>query len=97
MKRSAILSLMFIAGMLAVPGVLNAQVEKRVEVSKAYVPSVEHATKLAVRPNMVDTAAIQPEIDYSSRRSRSKRSSPRARSVLRRSPIGSSTVRCLFT
>ena len=32
-----------------------------------------------------------------SRRSRSKRSSPRARSVLRRSPIGSSTVRCLFT
>ena len=56
---------MFIAGMLAVPGVLNAQVEKRVEVSKAYVPSVEHATKLAVRPNMVDTAAIQPEIDYS--------------------------------
>ena len=65
MKRSAILSLMFIAGMLAVPGVLNAQVEKRVEVSKAYVPSVEHATKLAVRPNMVDTAAIQPEIDYS--------------------------------
>lgn len=40
MKRSAILSLMFIAGMLAVPGVLNAQVEKRVEVSKAYVPSV---------------------------------------------------------
>ena len=63
MKRSAILSLMFIAGMLAVPGVLNAQVEKRVEVSKAYVPSVEHATKLAVRPNMVDTAAIQPEID----------------------------------
>ena len=65
MKRSAILSLMFIAGLLAVPGVLNAQVEKRVEVSKAYVPSVEHATKLAVRPNMVDTAAIQPEIDYS--------------------------------
>ena len=56
---------MFIAGLLAVPGVLNAQVEKRVEVSKAYVPSVEHATKLAVRPNMVDTAAIQPEIDYS--------------------------------
>lgn len=65
MKRSAILSLMFIAGLLAVPGALNAQVEKRVEVSKAYVPSVEHATKLAVRPNMVDTAAIQPEIDYS--------------------------------
>ena len=49
MKRSAILSLMFIAGLLAVPGALNAQVEKRVEVSKAYVPSVEHATKLAVR------------------------------------------------
>ena len=30
MKRSAILSLMFIAGLLAVPGALNAQVEKRV-------------------------------------------------------------------
>ena len=33
MKRSAILSLMFIAGMLPVPGVLNAQVEKPGEVS----------------------------------------------------------------
>lgn len=88
---------MFIAGMLAVPGVLNAQVEKRVEVSKAYVPSVEHATKLAVRPNMVDTAAIQPEIDYSITPLTLETRSPRARSVLRRSPIGSSTVRCLFT
>lgn len=65
MKRSAILSLTFVAALLAVPGALSAQVEKRVEVSKAYVPSVKHATKLAVRPNMVDTAAMQPEIDYS--------------------------------
>lgn len=63
MKRSAI-SYLF-AALLLLPGVLCAQVEKRVEVSKAYVPSVERAAKLSIRPNMVDTVVMQPEIDYS--------------------------------
>jgi len=41
-----------------------AQVEKRVEVTKAYVPSVESASKLAVEPDMTDTTLMRPDIDY---------------------------------
>ena len=61
MKRITILSLL---AALMLPLTLFAQVEKRVEVSKAYIPSVEYASKLAIRPNMVDTVGMQPEIDY---------------------------------
>ena len=61
MKRITILSLL---AALMLPLTLFAQVEKRVEVSKAYIPSVEYASKLAIRPNMVDTVVMQPEIDY---------------------------------
>ena len=43
---------------------MSAQVEKRVEVTKAYVPSVESASKLAVVPDMTDTVRMRPEIDY---------------------------------
>lgn len=48
----------------ALPAFLNAQVEKRVEVTKAYVPSVESAVKLPAVPDMVDTVKLRPEIDY---------------------------------
>lgn len=49
----------------AVPFALMAQVGKQVEVTKVYVPSVEHATKLPAVPDMVDTVKLRPEIDYS--------------------------------
>ncbi len=41
-----------------------AQVDKTVEVTKAYVPKVEYAEKLAVKPDMTDTTRLRPEIDY---------------------------------
>ena len=47
-----------------VPQLVAAQVEKRVEVTKAYVPKVESALKLAVEPDMTDTTRMRPEIDY---------------------------------
>ena len=47
---------------LAVEG--YAQVEKQVEVTKAYVPSLERAEKLAVQPDMTDTMQLRPDIDY---------------------------------
>lgn len=47
---------------LAVDGF--AQVEKQVEVTKAYVPSLERAEKLAVQPDMTDTMQLRPDIDY---------------------------------
>lgn len=47
-----------------VPQLVAAQVEKRVEVTKAYVPRVESALKLAVEPDMTDTTRMRPEIDY---------------------------------
>lgn len=50
---------------VAVPCAVFAQVEKQVEVTKAYVPSLESAAKLAVAPDMTDTVKMRPEIDYS--------------------------------
>lgn len=49
---------------LLLPALLRAQVEKRVEVTKAYVPHVGQATKLRLEPNMVDTVKMNPDIDY---------------------------------
>ena len=48
----------------ALPQLAAAQVEKQVEVTKAYVPKVESASKLAVEPDMTDTTRLRPEIDY---------------------------------
>lgn len=42
----------------------QAQVNKQVEVTKAYVPSLEPATKLRIAPDMTDTMTLRPEIDY---------------------------------
>lgn len=54
-----------IAALAAVlPWSAGAQVEKQVEVTKAYVPSLESATKLAMVPDMTDTTRMRPEIDY---------------------------------
>ncbi len=41
-----------------------AQVEKQVEVTKAYIPSLEAAEKLPIAPDMTDTMTLRPEIDY---------------------------------
>ena len=49
---------------MVVPQLVAAQVEKQVEVTKAYVPRVESASKLAVEPDMNDTTHMRPEIDY---------------------------------
>lgn len=62
MKR--ITPIILLAAALFAPLSMRAQVDKQVEVTKAYVPSVERATKLAVAPNMVDTVTMQPDIDY---------------------------------
>ena len=43
------------------PQLAAAQVEKQVEVTKAYVPKVESASKLAVRPDMTDTTRLRPD------------------------------------
>ena len=57
--------ILFAAALLAaLPWSVSAQVEKQVEVTKAYVPSVESASKLAVVPDMTDTVKMRPEIDY---------------------------------
>lgn len=49
---------------LLLPALLRAQVEKRVEVTKAYVPHVGQAAKLRMVPDMVDTVKMNPDIDY---------------------------------
>lgn len=62
MKKIAITAVLLLA---ALPWHAAAQVEKQVEVTKAYVPRVEPASKLAVAPDMTDTVKMRPEIDYS--------------------------------
>ncbi len=46
------------------PGLASAQVGKQVEVTKAYVPSLESAAKLPVQPEMTDTVKMYPEFEY---------------------------------
>lgn len=48
----------------AIPWSAGAQVEKQVEVTKAFVPSLENAAKIPVAPDMTDTSRMRPEIDY---------------------------------
>ena len=50
---------------VALPVMVQAQVAKQVEVTKAYVPEIADAVKLPITPNMVDTVKMRPEIDYS--------------------------------
>ncbi len=61
MKKVSIIAIL----MVCVPLIASAQVAKQVEVTKAYIPELERAEKLAIEPNMVDTVAIEPDIDYS--------------------------------
>lgn len=42
----------------------NAQVDKQVEVTKAYIPQIEPSQKLKLEPDMSDTVRLRPEIDY---------------------------------
>jgi len=53
-----------VASAAIMPWSAGAQVEKQVEVTKAYVPSLERAAKIAIVPDMTDTACMRPEIDY---------------------------------
>ncbi len=43
---------------------LQAQVDKEVEVTRAYIPVVEQATKPPLKASIADTAVITPEVDY---------------------------------
>lgn len=64
MKRTIFMAALAVA----LPGMVWAQtdksLEKKVEVTKTYTPKVEHADKLAIVPNMTDTARLHPQIDY---------------------------------
>lgn len=51
-------------GALLMSVTATAQVEKQVEVTKAYVPSLERAVKLSIEPDMTDTTTLRPDIDY---------------------------------
>jgi len=46
------------------PFAASAQTVRQVEVTKAYVPTLDKASKLPIRPDMTDTAMIRPDIDY---------------------------------
>lgn len=54
----------YILTFLLLPVMAGAQVQKQVEVSKAYAPTLNEAYKMAIVPNMVDTVKMTPDIDY---------------------------------
>lgn len=62
MKR--VIIIIFVVA-LFVPSMLYGQVEKQVEVTKAFVPKLDKASKLSITPDMSDTVKMRPEIDYS--------------------------------
>ncbi len=43
---------------------LQAQVNKEVEVTKAYIPTVSRAEKPTLKAQIIDTAYINPDVDY---------------------------------
>ena len=47
-----------------VPFAASAEVTKKVEVTKQYTPEIGEANKIDIAPNMVDTTALRPDIDY---------------------------------
>ena len=47
-----------------VPFAASAEVVKKVEVTKQYTPEIGDARKMEITPNMVDTTALRPDIDY---------------------------------
>ena len=56
--------LLYIVALVALPIISEAQVQKQVEVTKAYAPTLNEAHKIAITPNMVDTVKMTPDIDY---------------------------------
>ncbi len=60
MKRLLIIATLCVV----LPQITAAQVEKQVEVTKKFVPSVERAEKLPIVPDMTDTTRMYPDIDY---------------------------------
>lgn len=56
--------LIVVVSALALPWGARAQVAKQVEVTKAYVPSLESAVKLPVQPVLTDTVKMYPEFEY---------------------------------
>lgn len=64
MKTRDIATLILALAVLCLPSVTEAQVDKRVEVTKDYEPVVTGAMKLPIVPDMADTVKMRPEIDY---------------------------------
>lgn len=56
--------LLYILTMALLPAMAVAQVQKQVEVTKAYAPTLSEVHKMAIVPNMVDTVQMTPDIDY---------------------------------
>lgn len=64
MKTRNILIMVSAVSLWFVPSVTEAQVDKKVVVTKTYKPVVSGALKLPITPDMADTVKMRPEIDY---------------------------------
>lgn len=63
MKIDRICAVVALTYLMVIPA--SAQVDKSVEVTQAFIPQVERATKPMLEPDMTDDAYITPDIDYS--------------------------------
>lgn len=66
MKKLFILvSLSTLGTVAALRAQTGGELNRQMEVTRAYEPTVNEAPKLDIKPNMVDTVALRPEFDYS--------------------------------
>ena len=66
MKQGIIYIATLVGALILGVGSVSAQedINKSIEVTKAYVPTINGATKLVIRPRMDDTVRLRPDIDY---------------------------------
>lgn len=66
MKRKIALLLLLsgVASQLLAQKATSGDLNRQMEVTRAYEPTVGTASKLNIKPNMVDTVALRPEINY---------------------------------
>lgn len=66
MKKLFILvSVLTLGTLTALRAQTGGELNRQMEVTRAYEPTVNEAPKLDIKPNMVDTVALRPEFEYS--------------------------------
>lgn len=64
MRKSIALAGVFAAALGSVYAQADESLDRQVDVTRDYRPTVQSATKLSIQPNMTDTVQLRPDFDY---------------------------------